>query len=272
MAEQLGEADVRGLANAYRAALDEGGRQLGAGSLEGGILTAIAAESMSGANHWITTRVPDGDRVAQPLDDLTKKIVAEDTVGRVVGSLEDHLYKALRGTVTSLVLQGSVPEWVIVAGSVITGILGFSYKAGAGAGALVFAAATTGGTALAVVIRAARVAPSAIESVGSQARLTYSRAGAIGAAALGVFDSSAAPAVRSVYGRLAVTPPPLTIVRRIRSYAQGVLVVVYLLAAVAIVFAIAGGLHGFDQAAKEKFPSTTIPPTHLTIPGFPPRT
>ena len=115
--------DVRGLANAYRAALQSGGDTLNNSKVEWSILRALVASSAEDTRRWINETVPDGDRVAEPLKELIPDLQHKNYVGKTLDAVRDLAIGEAKSVATTGALTATAVIWFTAITGAIRGIV-----------------------------------------------------------------------------------------------------------------------------------------------------
>lgn len=228
--------DVRAVANAYREALAEGDRVLAYAPVERKILLAIVAASAADTAAWVKTRVPDGDRVVEPLDALVPVLQKANLVGHGMELAKRALVSQAKSAVSALVLGQAAPILVLAVVAGAAGWLGFSYDAGVSVGGLLIPAVLGGGAALGGIVQAVRAGSRLGPGLGQAAGNLYDSAGLIGSAAEGVVLSAVRQPLTQLRGEGALADGATPVVRELRSAAQLVVVGAFVALGIGVVY------------------------------------
>lgn len=227
-------SDAEQVANAYRTALSEGDKTLGR-SLEQRILLAVVNESADKTATWLETRVENGGELARPIRDFNQSASRADLVGRAVAAVTSRLFSEAQSAVVSLTFSSTAPLWLASLLGYIGGFFGFAEAFGASIGFGVASALAAGwaGRLAYLAVRAAQIA--AQTDPGAQVIATIQSAQSIGASAMRIFQSHAAPAVQRLYALANTAPASSTILTKLRGAAVTIVVAAWVSAGVAVI-------------------------------------
>ena len=246
--------EVQAAAEAHRAALRRGDRELRGDAVGTRLLHALVAESAVQAKQWVVTRAPDGDRIVEPLAAFAADVAATDRVGSAVRTLDEELFKRARSAVVHLVLTGTAPLWLAAAGSGAVAFFTFAYDVGFAAGTALLALLAVGGGATGAIVRTAQHAPRALSAVSGAAVRTLDGAATIGASAARIYDEEARSTTIELYQRLGVPPVTQTVLPRVRGYAQAIVVAAWGALVLGVIAALAGVADAVDAARTPGVP------------------
>ncbi len=265
MAEMLEQ--VRGLANAYREAMAEGDRQLTGEIVERKILQAIVASSAADTLQWVQTRIPDGNAVGKPLEELAPILQKGNVVGTGLKNAQDALVKQAKAAAYGLIITGTAPVWFGAVAAFFLGLFGFAQEAGTSVGAALIPALVGGGSVLYAVMRSLQMSGKALQGTGKAAKSLWTSASSIGSRAESIFMGCTMPRLSIVKGTNAVgggTP----VVTQLRTVAQTIVASGFVVLAICAIFFLAG-INNAYNAYKERCPIVLADGTCWKAPEFP---
>ncbi|HEX8001814.1 MAG TPA: hypothetical protein VF519_03875 [Mycobacteriales bacterium] len=252
-------ADIRAVAEAHRAALLAADRELPNDAIERRLLHALVADSLTRAQEFVVTRVPNGDTAAGPLRELTREVADRDAIGKAVRALDDELFRRAKGIVTTLLVSGTWPLWLGAVTGLVVGFLGFAHEGGFHVGVAVWGLVITGGTAAVNVLRyGGPLAAKAAGALRTTALGTFQAVDALGSAAERLYAAHAQPAVAALYQAYGVPPARPTVLTRLRTYARTVVFLAWGALAFAGLVAAVGLWDGLTSAATTPAPVPTF--------------
>ncbi len=133
----VSKAEVEALTDAYRGAMREGDSVLGGSDVERKILQAMVASSAADTSRWIKTRVPQGDKIAGPLDILIPELQDGNVVGQGLEFAKKQAVAQAKAAAGALFFGAAWPVWIGTVIGFLTGLFGLAYRAGGATGAAV---------------------------------------------------------------------------------------------------------------------------------------
>lgn len=141
------------------------------------ILQAIVATSAADTLQWIQTRVPDGNAIGKPLEELAPVLQKGNIVGAGLDSAQEALVKQAKSAITNLMIGATVPVWLGAVVAFVAGVFGFAQQAGAQLGATLIPLLVGGGGAAAALVRGVlQVSPAVTKGVGGAATSLWAAA------------------------------------------------------------------------------------------------
>lgn len=236
--------DEAALANAFRATMNDGDRELAGRTIDQKILQAMVARSAADTLQWMESRVPNGVPAGGPLERLLPALEKGNTVGGSLALAKDRLTAEAKKLVTAAFVGGTGPVWVGAVVALLGGLFGHMQEAGAAVGAVLVPALVGGGAIVGAVVRGvATLGPSVANAVGSAGTTLWDSTDAIGAGAHRVFTSTALPAMKAAGVPTPASDPILAQLRGAAKLIVGSAFVVLLLCAA---FFFTGLLNAYD--------------------------
>ena len=276
--------DVRGLANAYRAALQSGGVTLNS-KVESSILRALVASSAEDTRRWINETVPDGDRVAEPLKELIPDLQHKNYVGKTLDAVRDLAIGEAKSVAKTGAFTATAVMWFTAITGAIGGIGAVLASAGETAGYLIAWVVLSGAAFLGLIFRgfgiiANKVASSRLNPLGDGVSNFLSYPSRLGRRANAIFMSEVGAVLVGIQGQKFVVGSARAVLRQVRA-GVGLVILVAIVAALVGCAIFVGGVyrgatnywnqthkHRIDQIPIQRNPDA--PPTISTeLPAIP---
>jgi hypothetical protein len=255
------QSQVQHVANAFRETMAEGDRRLAGSFIERKILQAVVADTACSVEHWVKTRVPDGEDVAKPLTGLAKDLNQGNPVGHGLAAAQSELFKQAKSAVLGFIFGGAWPIWAGTVVAFFAAIFANAQSAGVALGKALIPTLLGGGAAAVVIFRGLGMLGSAAKGTGEAAGSLWDSAGRIGSQAEAIAEKGAGPALADLKPSGYGGGVSRSVITKLRGSSQVTLGISYALFIVVILFFIYGVWQAWDAYYQACY-GTGIPSTN----------